>query len=462
MSHQDLEVLLKGDCLKQALRWLLAGISWSSVKFRDDCSYTPRLLACTAMLWAWSNEPTLADRFEATRSIIEFLFSVQHKLAGSYQAFIKLLKRWTAALMTLVQAALRQRMQEALGSRWKVCGFVMFGVDGSRIELPRTRSHEAAYSAARRGKPKKRRKKQKPRSKKHAKKANSPQMWLTTMWHAGTGLPWDWRTGPADSSERAHMLEMLPALPEGALIAADAGFVGYEYAQAVIEIGRELLIRVGSNVRLLRKLGFVRESQGTVYLWPDQQAKKDQPPIVLRMVVAQSGKHPVYLVTSVRCKSRLSDAQVIELYRRRWGIEVFYRHFKQTFGRRKLRSKNADNAQIEIEWSLAGLWAMALYALVQTTKQGLPPNRLSIAETLREFRNTLRDYRHPREPAQRLRTQLRRAVTDAYVRQNKASRAYPRKKQESPPGAPKIITANKSQIQHAKQITAIKTKGLTA
>ena len=323
MSHQDLEDSIKGDCLKEALRWLLAGISWSSVKFRDDCSYTPRLLACTAMLWAWSNEPTLGDRFKATRSIIEFLFSLQHRLAGSYQSFIKLLHRWTGTLVALVQVALQQRMQQSLGSRWEVCGFVVFGVDGSRIELPRTRSHEAAYSAARRSKPKKRRKKQKSRSKKHAKKANSPQMWLTTMWHAGTGLPWDWRTGPADSSERAHMLEMLPALPGGALIAADAGFVGYEYAKAVIDSGRELLVRVGSNVRLLRKLGLVREFQGTVYLWPDQQAKKDQPPIVLRMVVAQNGKHPVYLVTSVCTKSRLSDSQVIELYRRRWGIEVY-------------------------------------------------------------------------------------------------------------------------------------------
>lgn len=463
MSHQDLEVALKGDCLKQAIRWLLAGISWSSVKFRDDCTYTPQLLACTAMLWAWSNEPTLVDRFQATRSIIKFLFPLQRELAGSYQAFMKLLHRWTAVLIALVQEALRQRMQRTLDGCWEVDGFVMFGVDGSRIELPRTRSHEAAYSAARLGKPKKQRQKYKTRSQKHAKKANSPQMWLTTMWHAGTGLPWDWRTGPADSSERAHMLDMLPALPEGALIAADAGFVGYEFAKAVIHRERELLVRVGSNVRLLRKLGFVRESQGTVYLWPDQQAKRDQPPIVLRMVVAQNGKHPVYLLTSVRCRSRLSDRQVVTLYRRRWGIEVFYRHFKQTFGRRKLRSNSADNAQIEIQWSLAGLWAMGLYALVQIVKQGFSPNRLSIAETIRTFRNTLRDYRHVRQPAERLCTQLRDAVTDAYIRQNKASRAYPRKKQESPPGAPKIITANKFQIQHAKQIATInKQKGLTA
>src|SRR5208337_3030973 len=52
------------------------------------------------------------------------------------------------------------------------------------------------------------------------------------------------------------------------LIAADAGFVGYEYLSAIHQSGRSLLIRVGSNVRLLKKLGYFKESGNTVYLWP--------------------------------------------------------------------------------------------------------------------------------------------------------------------------------------------------
>ena len=34
--------------------------------------------------------------------------------------------------------------------------------------------------------------------------------------------------GPANSSERAHLHDMLGELPAHALITADAGFVGYE------------------------------------------------------------------------------------------------------------------------------------------------------------------------------------------------------------------------------------------
>jgi len=412
------------------------------------------------MFWAWADESTLAERFESVRKIIAFLFPQQQQLAQSYQAFIKLLRRWTPQLAAMIQAALRQRMQQCLPDCWEISGWIMFGVDGSRLELPRTRSLEEAYSPTRSSKRrcKKKRRRQKKRSQQHAKKANSPQMWITTMWHAGTGLPWDWRTGPADSSERAHLLEMLPALPSGALVTGDAGFVGYEYARAIIDSGRELLVRVGANVRLLRKLGCVRESDGTVYLWPDQQAKKNQPPLVLRLLVVQGGRHPVYLLTSVRSKSRMSDAQAAKLYRHRWGVEVFYRHLKQTFGRRKLRSACADNVQVEIEWSLGGLWAMALYALVEANQCGTPPDRLSIAGVLRAFRRMMRDYRHPSQRGQRLRDRLRRAVIDSYERQNKSSRNYPRKKQESPPGAPKLMNASKRQIKQAKQLVPCNVK----
>jgi len=459
MSHQDSKVPFRADCLKEALRWLLAGIPWTTVTFRDDCSYTPRMAACTAMLWAWSDELTLIDRFHAVRSITQFLFPRQQELAKSYQAFIKLLRRWTPALIELLQASWRRRMESALPEAWTVFGWLMFGVDGSRVELPRSRSHEKAYSATRRGsKSRKRRsRKRKARSKQHAKKRNSPQMWLTTMWHGGTGLPWDWRLGPVDSSERAHWLEMLPALPDGALVAADAGFVGYGCTRAVLDSERHLLLRVGANVRLLRKLGCVRESAGTVYLWPDQQMKKHQPPLVLRLIVVHNGKHPVYLVTNVLSKSKLSDRQAQELYARRWGIEVFYRHLKQTFGRRKLRSTNADNARVEIEWSLAGLWAMALYALNQQNPNSIPSRRLSIAQTLRAFRRVLRDYRHPRSKNQHLHHLLRNAVIDPYLRKNKTARAYPRKKQESPPGRPNITNATKQQIQQANQALTPKT-----
>lgn len=459
MSHRDSNVAavrLNADCLKSALRWLLAGVDWSSIQLRRDCTWTPQLLTAAALLWAWADELTLVERFESTRRLVAHLFAPKEALAESYQCFTKLLRRWTDPLIQCVQTALRRRLQQELAGHWCVLGMVMFAIDGSRCELPRTRSHEQAFSPTRKRRRKPHGKKKKSRRGKRrrradARKANSPQLWLTTMYHVGTGLPWDWRIGPADSSERAHLLEMLPHLPAAALITADAGFVGYQYLRAICDSQRDCLIRVGSNVRLLKQLGCVRENNGIVYLWPDQAARRSQPPLVLRLVVAHNGRHPVFLVTNVLSRTRLSDRQVVELYARRWGVELFYRHLKQTFGRRKLRSTSAANAVLELQWSLAGLWAMALYALAQFQRAGLPPRRLSIAKTLRAFRRMLRDYLHPL--TEHLRQRLTRALIDSYERTSKASRDYPRKKQEKPPGPPRITIATSAQRLAAQGLT---------
>lgn len=136
---------------------------------------------------------------------------------------------------------------------------------------------------------------------------------------------------------------MLAELPEQALVVGDAGFVGYDYLQAVLASGRQVLVRVGSNVRLLRQLGWAKEGGNAVHFWP-ARGQQYGPPVVLRLIVARGGKHPVYLVTSV-LRSALTDAQVVEIYRRRWGIELCFRHLKQTFQRRKLRSASAAHAR---------------------------------------------------------------------------------------------------------------------
>lgn len=499
MSHQDRclkEERLDGHCLKEALQWLLAEIDWSGIKFRKECLWTPVTLVSMALLFVWSGELTLGDRFSRAFPIVEYLFpdgfgkklrkkkspgrrndkkqNKKRKPPVSYQAFMKLLQKWTPDFVDVILAELRRRLLLLFADCVMMYGFNVIGCDGSRVDLPRTRSNELAYASsrkqtrgttarARRKRKKVQRQKTKAARGKHSRMTDVPQMWLTMMFHVKTGLPWDWRIGPSDSSERAHLLAMLATLPPKALLTADAGFVGYDYLHAIQESGRSLLIRVGSNVRLLKKLGVFRESNNRVYLWPQTKADKGQKPLVLRLVVIHNGKHPVYLVTSVLSEKRLSDAQVAKIYAKRWRLEVHYRHFKQTFGKRKLRSYCSANARVELEWSLLGLSAMLFYTLVQIRKTGAEPEKMSCAEAWREIRNTMNDYLHPTEPGQRLCERLKSAVTDDYNRTNKTSRDYCRKKQEKPAGAPKISNATKSQIKLAAELCGENaTKGLPA
>jgi DDE family transposase len=441
MPHQDQGRSCEAPAVGAALEWLVAPRMFGRLSFRKGCSWTPAALVQAALTWAWGEETALTDRYVTARQTIARLSGEQHE-SVSYQAFVKLLKRHSALLLFALVEALQRRMREGLARSYRVAGYLVFGVDGTRIDVPRSLANEQAFGAARcqtrrRGR----------RRRSDQKKAAAPRVWLTMLWHVGAGLPWGWTSGPTGASERAHVRDLLAWLPERSLLTADAGFVGYEFWQSLLEAGHDFLIRVGANATLLKQLGYFRESAARVYLWPDAQARKRRPPIVLRLVVAHNGKHPVYLVTSVLTKTALSDRQLIDLYRARWGVEVFYRSFKRTFGRHKLRSAAPENALVELDWSLAALWAACLYAKHEQLARGEDLDRTSVAGVLRILRRALR------EPELAIAPLLAAALVDPYVRRSKASRAYPRKKTDVPgTDPPRLVKAAIAQVQLAANI----------
>lgn len=350
----------------------------------------------------------------------------------------------------------------------------MLAADGSKLKLARTQSNERQYSPDARGQKGKKRCKadrlrRRPRSRQAQlqqakdKKADSPQMSLTLLHHVLLRLPWDWRLGASHVSEREHLRALIPHLPSDALVTADCGFFGYDFWSELLASGRQFVIRVGGNVRLLKTLGVVRESNSTIYLWPDSAAKRQQPPLILRLVVVHDGRQPWYLVTSVCNPKRLSDRQVAGIYKKRWRIELFFRHFKQTFGRSKLRSHKAEHAEIEAQWSLLGLWAMLLHAQIQHQQESGEPSCLSVARVIEGFGQAISERKNRPEAGESLAEQITAAVVDCYSRRNKTSRNYPRKKYEPQTKTPSIAKASRSQRSLAQCVMSSTTaKGLTA
>ncbi len=150
--------------------------------------------------------------------------------------------------------------------------------------------------------------------------------------------------------------------PENTLFCGDAGFVGYDFWQSIADAEHHFLMRVGGNVHLLKQLCHAREKGGIVYCWPSAAMKKKQPPLKLRVLHMRDGKGDVYLVTNVLDETKLSGKTASEIYRGRWGVEVQFRSFKQTFKRTKLRSRSAASATQELDWSLMGLTMIELLA----------------------------------------------------------------------------------------------------
>ena len=104
---------------------------------------------------------------------------------------------------------------------------------------------------------------------------------------------------------------------------------------------------------------------------------------MLRLAVLHDGRKPVYLLTNVLEESSLSDAQVGRLYRRRWGLELFYRSLKRTLEKHTLHSATPARAQVELDWAVVGLWMLGMLSVQRMIRRRIDPQRWSVAESLR-------------------------------------------------------------------------------
>jgi hypothetical protein len=434
--------------LRQIVQKLFPVAIFNNIEQKSHVTWTPVLLVTCAFLWMAHTEKNLTDAFHFARKILFNIFPIT-TLGTSYQGFMDQLGRYNERLKSVILPHFRKLTKLQLKNHWFVAGFILLGVDGSRFQLARTQSLQAAYAPKKKKKETKRkykkrvqRYKTKQAEKARQKKSESPQLWLTLLWHVGTGLPYNWRIGPSDSSEREHAQSMFKELARKALIVADAGFIGYDFWLSMLEAKVDFLVRVGGNVTLLRELGYSCKERGdTVYLWPKDK-QKTHPPLVLRLIRVHDGRSPLFLVTNLESE-KLSDEAAVEVYRRRWGIEVFFRTLKQTFDRRKLRSKSEANVPLELEWSLIALWGMSLIGEECVQKSGIDIAHTSPAKVLKAFATAIREYRVPLEEGeQALLETLRTAIQDNYVRtSSKTSREYPKKTEKKKLHEPRIITA---------------------
>lgn len=457
--------VVNADCFNKLRHWLLPNDRiFVGLRLHGNTTWTPAGFVWLALCWAWSESKQVTNAFEAV--------VVQSRQLGieslsTYQGFMNAAVRWTPKLMPLLWTTIQQRMERIGGAYWRVDGWLPIAFDGSRSTTPRTKSNEAAFCAANygSGKTAKYRKKKtkgmrRRKNEKNPAQPQAPQAWITLMWHMGLRLPWKWRLGPSNSSERSHVIEMLAEqeFPENTLFCGDAGFVGYPLWEAILSHGGQFLIRVGSNVHLLSEWADCEERKdGTVYCWPKNR-QSTQPPLQLRLVKVRLGKTPVCMLTSVLEPTELPKRQIINFYKMRWSIEVGFRGLKQTLGRAKLHCHSSKRIFVELHWSLMALTVAGLFASQVQLRSGsdpaTSPQRRSLAKTIRALRHCLRYLTETVDRSEQLQQKLRLAVTDDYQRKKpKRARYRPPNPDKKPMGNPQIrplTQKEKAALQEAK------------
>jgi hypothetical protein len=405
---------------------------------RRRVRWTPRAAALAAVLMALDVGCTLTVRCQDALACLGIDFTRRRRVGKTYNGLLKALVRQASAVLPRLKADLRCQARAALERVPKIRGWTLLAVDGSKDDLPRTRSLEKHFGIADNGR--------------------CPQALITAIVEVFTGLVWDWRITRGRGSEKRLLMEMVDELPESSLLLADGNFVGYPIWSALMKGGREFLIRVGGNVSLIRKLWPQAEFErrgDLVYAWPALHQRK-WPPLRLRLIQVRGGRDPVYLLTNVLDRRRMKNATAGKIYRCRWGVELFYRSLKRTLGYAKLRSRSGSRAAVELEWGMVTMCIMAMLGIDRLHRRTVDRRRFSPAHMLHALRVALLRGGPARRALRDLDRALGRAFRDDYTRRcSKRSRHNPVTRNTPFPQRlkpPRVRTATREERRRAMQI----------
>jgi hypothetical protein len=222
-----------------------------------------------------------------------------------------------------------------------------------------------------------------------------PQVVMVVLLEVATRIPRDARMWPCDSSEKMVARDLLSSLGHEDLVLLDAGYYGVPFFSALMERGAFLLCPVPRHVLFRRRGRARREADVVDYvasirsLLPRPDGRRHAVWIDVRVIeVRRRGFRHRRFVTNLPCT--IPAREIVELYRRRWEIEVAFDEIKTVLCHTpagatpvELRSKTPEGACQE------AFALLCAYSLVRRTmvsaaaSAGLDPLDISFTDALR-------------------------------------------------------------------------------
>ena len=96
-----------------------------------------------AVFWVWSPEASLVVAANSAVDLVRAIYGAVP--VGSYQALVKVLKRYSSQLLPLLWSRLHHLMEECDQEKWRVGLWLALAMDGSRVSVPRTERNEQQF-----------------------------------------------------------------------------------------------------------------------------------------------------------------------------------------------------------------------------------------------------------------------------------------------------------------------------
>jgi len=267
----------------------------------------------------------------------------------SAPSFCEARHKITSSLLRRMLRELARDSIEGLGSSQRWLGRRVFAVDGTKINLQRSPDLAREFGV--------------PES------SYCPQALVSVLLDVCTKAPVDLQISPFASSERDHLIALLPSLEPGDVLVLDRGYPSHEVFQELVASEIDFLVRVSASHTFAAVDG-IRESRGDDYLYifdPPEGSPQSWTPLTLRVLQITIDGSTSYFVTSLRRKDA-TRVQIAQLYHLRWQAEEFFKLMKSEYiGQGQFRSKSPAGIRQEIH-ALALFLAIARVLMLTAAK----------------------------------------------------------------------------------------------
>lgn len=239
-----------------------------------------------------------------------------------------------------------KEMTPAQKSKYLWQGMSVFAIDGSKYTLPATEEIRKEFD---------------PKSGFEYKgKGHYPQCLVSTVYDVFRRFPIARTIVAANDSEREEVKELLPHIPPNNLLLFDRGYPSYELIHYLNKnySGYYLFrCRASETFSAVKKFLESKEKESIIEIAPTKKSKakfpeherKNLPSIKLRVIRMTSPDGTLsVLLTNLFDKIEFSRESIIELYFRRWEVEVYYRDEKVYLEVEKFHSKNCNGIRQEL------------------------------------------------------------------------------------------------------------------
>lgn len=290
-----------------------------------------------------------------------------------------------------------------------------------------------------------------------------PVMKAVATFSLGSGAILDAEMGNLHEHEMSLLRRMYDGFSNGDILLGDRGFCGWQNMAELRDIGVDSVVRLHAMRKVITPRA-AKEQLGDGDLLIEQprpywQAKygyskqewNQFPETLTLRQVSFTTDIPGFRTQKVHLLTTLLDAKVypkellMQMYLRRWRIEVVFKDIKCSMGWETMRCKTPDMIHREFLMMFIGYNAVRYLQQQAALRENLPLEAISFKSSLQVVRIWTSRFKNPKEPATWLRQSMLSQIAGVQV-PYRPNRAEPRVKKRRPKKV-RLMTETRSKLR---------------